>query len=77
MNHTTGPLSKKARKRVADYRKGVFAERGLVFKDLARLADLSFSMVDKWMNGYRTSDPCAKAFETLTRMPAFPEERAA
>jgi transposase len=66
MNHTATRQSKAARKRNADERKAALVASGHVYKDLARLANVSYSMVDKWMNGLRSSKDCARAFETLT-----------
>ena len=48
-------------------RKAKLTSSGHVYKDLARLADVSYSMVWKWMNGERVSAPCQRAFEILTR----------
>lgn len=62
----TARIGKAARKRTAAHRKEALVASGHVYKDLARLADVSYSMVDKWMNGLRASKDCARAFETLT-----------
>jgi hypothetical protein len=65
MGQTTR-LSKAARKRIADERKAALIARRHTYSDLARLADVTYSMVDKWMNARRTSKVCQRAFDTLT-----------
>lgn len=67
------PMSKRLRRTVARYRKAALVASGHVYSDLARLADVSYSMVDKWMNVRRNSKECERAFQSLTRMPAIPE----
>lgn len=59
-------LSKAAQTKLAKQRKGALAASGRTYADLARLADVSYSMVDKWMNARRTSKECQRAFEALT-----------
>jgi transcriptional regulator with XRE-family HTH domain len=48
-------------------RKAVLKASGHSYADLARLADVSFSMVFKWMNGDRQSDKIAEAFRRVTK----------
>jgi hypothetical protein len=73
----TARMSKAARKRVADYRKAALVASAHVYNDLARLADVSYSMADKYMNGRRASRDCDAAFETLTGKSPLPSEKAA
>ena len=63
-------MTKVARKALADYRKRILTANGHVYTDLARVADVSYSMADKWMNARRTSKDCQGAFELLTGKPA-------
>jgi hypothetical protein len=65
MKHTAR-ISKAASKRTADERKAALVASGRVYGDLARLANVSYSMADKWMNARRTSQECQRAFDTLT-----------
>lgn len=44
-------------------RKAVLKANGHSYADLARLADVSFSMVFKWMNGERESVKIARPFD--------------
>lgn len=60
-------LSKVATKKLADERKATLIDSGHVYGDLARLANVSYSMADKWMNARRTSQECQRAFDTLTK----------
>lgn len=48
-------------------RKAALRRANRTYYDLAALARVSHSMVWKWMNGERVSDPCEQAFRTLTR----------
>jgi hypothetical protein len=48
-------------------RKAALMASGRTYADLARLAGLSYSMVDKWMNARRASRTIQNAFNTLTR----------
>ena len=69
--HPNGPrMTKAARQALADYRKRTLAATRHVYSDLARVADVSYSMADKWMNARRTSRNCQGAFELLTGKPA-------
>ena len=47
-------------------RKRSLVRSGHTYLDLAALAHVSYSMAWKWMNGERVSEPCARAFQTLT-----------
>ena len=58
--------SKKPRKTIAVARKRALLASGRTYSDLARLANVSYSMVDKWVNDRRTSAECQRAFESLT-----------
>jgi hypothetical protein len=70
-------MSKAARKRLAAYRKETLSAADRVYGDLARVADVSYSMADKWMNARRTSKDCERAFVALTGKPALPAEMVA
>lgn len=59
-------MSKAARKKLATARKAALVASGHVYSDLARVADVSYSMADKWMNARRTSRECQRAFDLLT-----------
>jgi hypothetical protein len=59
-------MSKVSRKRATDARKAALVASGHVYRDLARLADVSYSMAWKWMNLRRTSADCQRAFDVLT-----------
>lgn len=65
------------RRRLADYRKQTLVQSGHVYRDVANLAEVSWSMADKWMNARRASRPCERAFRTLTGKTAIPDEVAA
>jgi hypothetical protein len=72
MNHIATRQGKAARKRIAAYRKDALAASAHVYGDLARLARVSYSMADKYMNGFRKSQDCDRAFETLTGQSPLP-----
>lgn len=65
------------RKKVATYRKAMLAQAGRVYADLARVADVTYSMADKFVNGRRSSDTCERAFRMLTGHSPWPEGVAA
>lgn len=69
-------MSKKHRKALAAYRKGAMVAGGHTYADLARLAAVTYSMADKWMNARRDSERCSRAFRTLTGQPATNEVAA-
>ena len=52
---------------VAQERKRRLAQAGHCYNDLRKLANVSYSMADKWMNNKRTSKPCEIAYQHLTR----------
>jgi len=54
------------RPRKVKTRKARLALSGHTYGQLAALADVTYSMAWKWMNGERQSAPCARAFHTLT-----------
>ena len=54
------------RERKARIRKQRLTAAGHVYGDLARLADVSYSMAYKWMNAERESARIARAFSVLT-----------
>lgn len=56
-------------KKLASSRKAALVASGHVYGDLARAANVSYSMVDKWMNGRRTSQECQRAFDLLINNP--------
>jgi len=58
--------SKRERRELSTARKAALVASGNVYNDLARVADVSYSMVYKWMNAERTSAACDRAFEMLT-----------
>lgn len=58
--------SKTAKKRLATARKDALVASGHNYRDLARLADVSYSMAEKWMNLRRASRDCQSAFDSLT-----------
>lgn len=51
----------------AHERKSRLAAAGHVYADLARVANVTYSMAYKWMNGERVSSACQRAFDILTR----------
>jgi len=59
-------MSKKERQRLARERKSRLRRSGHDFLALARAADKSYSLVEKWMNGLRNSPACQQAFDRLT-----------
>lgn len=59
-------MSKKERLRTARDRKLLLRRSGGTFVDLARLASVSYSMAEKWMNVRRNSAACQRAFDKLT-----------
>lgn len=65
------------RKRLAVYRKAALTQSSHVYRDLARLGDVTYSMADKWMNARRASKDLERAFHSLTGQPAFPPAEAA
>ena len=73
-----GGKQPRSKKDLAEYRKAELTASEHVYRDMARLANVTYSMAEKWMNAIRTSAACAKAFQTLTGKPAMPgQERAA
>lgn len=54
------------RERKARHRKRKLSAANHVYADLARLADVSYSMAYKWMNGERESAKIQRAFAVLT-----------
>jgi len=65
--HTrTRTMEQAERERKARHRKRKLAASNHVYSDLARLADVSYSMAYKWMNGERESKDCQRAFDVLT-----------
>jgi len=59
-------MSKEARRALATQRKSALVASGRTYSDLARLANVSYSMAEKWMNARRTSSECQRAWDTLT-----------
>jgi hypothetical protein len=59
-------MKQAARERKARNRKQKLSASGHVYGDLARLADVSYSMAYKWMNGERESVKIERAFAVLT-----------
>jgi len=58
---TQAPSERKTR-----LRKGKLTASGHGYSDLARLANVSYSMAYKWMNGERESAKIERAFIALT-----------
>lgn len=69
-------MTKQYRKALVAYRKAAMGGRHLKYADLARLANVTYSMADKWMNARRDSEKCVRAFERLTGQPATNEVAA-
>lgn len=63
-------MSKKARAALKAYRKDALVAAGHKYGDLARVANVTYSMAEKWMNARRTSKECQRAFGILTGKPA-------
>jgi len=67
-------MTKAERIRTAKYRKHIFLARGLVYRDLAWKAGVTYSMAEKWMSARRVSGKIADAYRALTGHPATPSE---
>lgn len=54
------------RKEKVKRRKEALRRAGRTYTDLARVADVTYSMAWKWMNDVRKSSDCERAFSVLT-----------
>ena len=65
MTLTLAHKTVKSRPRKVKNRKAALRRAGHTYGDLARLADVTYSMAWKWMNDERVSGDCERAYETL------------